>query len=384
MRRASWILSAVVLLNGCEPTGSIEPVADGGGTPTVLPDAGTAPQVVSLTVSPAMATVAPMGSLQLTATAHLSDGSQTMVTPTWSASAGTIDSSGAFTAPEAPATVTITATHQALSATASITVVAPGYTAVIGDDWQSYADEDSLKAAGYFWWYDQTSDPYQSVDLVQDPTFGQVVRIKFEAGRSGAVHGSADLPTPLPHVFYRFRVRFEPGFSTVGSQPAGHANSYKLAFVTWDTMNSRMQIEYSNTSQYILGASFQDPQTNQYLNGTSTQRPGSTSFGSVTTEWTDNEWWEFVMAYHRVSDTQAAFHWWRRQLTENGVVVDNAFTYEGSDESYPSGTSLPRVRNVAFGVNRNKIPDQDYFLYWGPWEVVDGSLSPNPFGLPNL
>jgi hypothetical protein len=34
------------------------------------------------------------------------------------------------------------------------------------------------------------------------------------------------------------------------------------------------------------------------------------------------------------------------------------------------------------GINRNRQYDEDMYHYWGPYEVVDGYLYPNPWNLP--
>ena len=39
------------------------------------------------------------------------------------------------------------------------------------------------------------------------------------------------------------------------------------------------------------------------------------------------------------------------------------------------------IRAIDLGANKNKTNDSDMYLYWGPWEVVDGSKYPNPWSM---
>src|SRR5262249_60366592 len=81
--------------------------------------------VTSVALSPASGTGNPGGTIQFSASVQ---GTVTDKTVTWKASAGTIDTTGKFTAPATAATVTITATSNAdssKSATATLTVAPP-------------------------------------------------------------------------------------------------------------------------------------------------------------------------------------------------------------------------------------------------------------------
>jgi hypothetical protein len=254
----------------------------------------------------------------------------------------------------------------------------PGdYSLVAGSDW-SFRNEAELRAAGYFWWY-LSEDVYDYVDLVPDPTFGQVVRIHFaRSSQQGLAPKARASFAPLDKMWYRFRVKWQPGFTTKGANPPGHANSWKMAFWTWEGYWSRGQIEFSNTNEYILGFSVQDPSNGQYIDYTRAPLPGDQDWGHVTTEWTDGEWWEYVAYWEKTGPTTARQHWWRRRLTNNGVIAQNPFTYTG--RSY-AGATTPRVRGIDLGANKNKSNDADMYLFWGPWEVVDGSEHPNPWNM---
>ncbi|MBE2250008.1 MAG: hypothetical protein IAE78_10690, partial [Myxococcus sp.] len=81
------------------------------------------PGVARVELSPAMATVSAGGAQAFTATGKDFSGADAMAPAcTWSASAGTIDAAGAFTAPSTAGAVTVTATCGLFIASASVTV----------------------------------------------------------------------------------------------------------------------------------------------------------------------------------------------------------------------------------------------------------------------
>ncbi|HET7233943.1 MAG TPA: hypothetical protein VFJ16_28285 [Longimicrobium sp.] len=264
-------------------------------------------------------------------------------------------------------------------------IATTGYSAVLGDDWKSYTSKAQLQSAGLFWWVDAAGrNVYDYVDLAQDPTFGQVVRITFPAntGSSGSSPRIAqDLPAPLDKVWYRFRVKFAPGWTSVGPDPSGWANSYKIAFMDWAGYNGRMEIEYSNSTDYITGVAVQTGSGTWVNYGSSLVAGSAPNFGKATTEWNDGEWWEFVMYYDKTGPTTASSYYWRRRLTSGGQVQNNPWVLFGENLS---GNTTPQVSGIQLGINRNKNNPTTMYLYWGPWEVVDGAKYTNPFGMPNM
>lgn len=112
-------------MTGFYPTGA---EATGGTTPTITGTQPATPTVSGVTVSPASASLAGGAQQQFTATVSGTNSPSQGVM--WSASAGTINSAGLFTAPSATSSqqsVTITATSTAdgtKSGTATVTVAA--------------------------------------------------------------------------------------------------------------------------------------------------------------------------------------------------------------------------------------------------------------------
>ena len=361
------------------------------GTGTVLVSTTPVNQTgVSLT--PANTSLQPGGTQQFTLMAAFSNSSTANMTSaaTFSATGGTITSGGLYTAGTTAGTYRVIATQSGFADTSTITITAAtppppssgSYTKLVGDDWSSYRDKASLKAADYFYWVDAGGrDVYQFLDLKPDPTFGQVVRIMFpqNSGSSGSSPRLAkDFPAPIDKMWYRWRMKFTPGWTSAGPDPAGWANSYKIAFWLWDIYGGRGEVEYSNTNQYITGTGFTG--NNGSISYNETLLPGSApDFGNTGSEWTDGEWYEFVVYWEKASNTSYRQYYWRRKLTQGGVIVNNNFIFHGYRAS--GSTALPKVKGIELGINRNKNNPTDMYISWGPWEVVDGSKYSNPFGM---
>ena len=256
-----------------------------------------------------------------------------------------------------------------------------------GDDWQGYSSVADMKAkqqqsGGGFWWY-ITGDPYQYVSLTQDPTFGQVVRIEFPQTDQVGYAPKYEKSFPvLDKMWFRWRMKYSPGWTSAGPYPAGHANSYKVAFWMWEQgmgWGSRGQVELSNTTQYIIGIGVTRNGTQVRYNESTL--PNSTSWGNITTEWSDNEWWEFVSYYQKTGTTSARQYLWKRRLTQNGTIVNNPWVFAGWEYT---GAETPRVGAVRIGETKNKSNPQTMYIWWGPFEVVDGSQHANPWNMPHV
>lgn len=90
----------------------------GSSTVTVNP----LPTLTAIVVSPSSASLVPGQTQQFSAAGKLSDGTTTSVTVSWTATGGTISSSGLFTAGTTGGSFTVTATNGSISGTASVTV----------------------------------------------------------------------------------------------------------------------------------------------------------------------------------------------------------------------------------------------------------------------
>lgn len=249
---------------------------------------------------------------------------------------------------------------------------------VAGDDWTTYRDKSALRAANRFWWF-RDEDVYEDVDLVPDATFGQVARIRFRASpETGFAPMMSRSFAPLDRAWYRWRMKFSPGFTTTGPHPPTYANSYKIAFWLWEGYDGRGELEFSNTDEYMPFWNVKDPQ-GPYLEYRKRHLTSAQEFGRVSTEWQDGEWYEFVILYEKTGPTAARNHWWRRRLTSGGRVAPGGWTYVGVELT---GSPTPRMRGIVLGGNRNRTAATTMYVHWGPWEVVDATRHPNPWDMP--
>jgi hypothetical protein len=263
------------------------------------------------------------------------------------------------------------------------------YQRVAGDEW-TYTSQAGLRATNYFWWFD-SRDVYSFVQLVPDATFGQVARITqpVNTGEPGPSPRLMAKFTPMNKMWFRWRMKFSPGWTTVGPTPPA-ANSYKVAFWTFATHDGRGAVELTNTDQYLPEFGALDRSTGQYVNYTETPLPGSkANWGSVSSDasvygsnaWQDGQWWEFVVYYDKTGPASARQLFWRRRLTANGIKQNNTWMFIGWTMT---GGTTPQVHQVELGANKNRSTPVEQYIYWGPWEVVDGEKYNNPFGMPNV
>jgi hypothetical protein len=253
--------------------------------------------------------------------------------------------------------------------------VPPGnFTVLVGNDWHSYANTGALLAGGIF--------SNANVSIQSDQTFGQVVRMlqpencSLPGDQFGSTTTHSPGFTPKDQVWVRFRVRFSPGWTSAGPEPPGHDNSYKLIFLLWSGATQRFELQFANTAAMHYGVSIGG------VTRSETPVPGRTDWwgASATSMWNSDEWWEFILYWQRFTNTTGRWRIWRRQLTVNRQLVDQPFVWDGYDITATSGT-LPRAGSISLGANKNKCNPADQFIYWGPYDVVDGSQFPNPFGV---
>ena len=171
------------------------------------------------------------------------------------------------------------------------------------------------------------------------------------------------------HIWYRVKVRFSPGFTTTGVL-TNSANAYKLISWGWSNgFDGSGRIEISNTTQYEL---YENVQTGPSLVGGSQYLTA----GNITTEWTDGGWYDYIVEVDH-SQPAGVIRMWRAKDGQTPI-------YQGQQqETMNNGSSMPPLTNIAVGLNFNQVraPNQAQALWWGQWEVVDGTQHPNPFGL---
>lgn len=170
----------------------------------------------------------------------------------------------------------------------------------------------------------------------------------------------------VPHIWYRIKVRFSPGFTTTGTI-VNSANAYKLLSWGWDGPNGSGRLEITNTTGYEI---YENVQVGPSLTGGGQYLEA----GSISTEWTDAGWYDYVIEVDHTQPT-GVIRLWRAKDGQTPV-------YQGQvSEKMNDGTMMPPLTNISVGLNFNQIRTQSQAVWWGEWEVVDGTQHPNPFGL---
>lgn len=178
-----------------------------------------------------------------------------------------------------------------------------------------------------------------------------------------------NLPSTLSTMWFRGKIRWSPGFTTTGTL-GNSANAYKIFGWGWDTTDGRGSVELTNTTQYSLFwsiiAKSGGKSASSILNGP-----------SITTEWTDGAWYDYIAYYNQSSATTIQQAWWLAKDGQTPVLS------KGITGTAPAGLALPKVNRVMVGINfnQNRAASQNQAVWWGSWEVIDGSKYPDPYHL---
>jgi hypothetical protein len=187
----------------------------------------------------------------------------------------------------------------------------------------------------------------------------------------GGVHSTPVLGvyfSARPHIWYRVKVRFSSGFSTTGTL-ANYGNAYKLLAWGWSGAEGSGRLEIANTSEYELYENVQDGPSliggGKYLEA-----------GKISTEWTDGSWYDYIIEVDHTQST-GVIRLWRARDGQTPVFQGQ------TQETMKNGSSMPPLTNVSVGLNfnQNRAANQSQAVWWGEWEVVDGSQHANPFGV---
>ena len=184
----------------------------------------------------------------------------------------------------------------------------------------------------------------------------RTVRVDQPAGSSGIARLTTCFTSQ--HFWFRIKLRFSPGWTTAGSIGSS-ANSFKMFGWGWREGDGRGDLEITNTTQYQLHF---DP---QFAGAPFI----SVNAGSVTTEWTDGAWYDYIIHY---------------QVTNGGSTTRFWFARDGEPpvlRATANGTVAATASSIGFPFFFNQTLRASQSLWIGQWEVVDGTQFPNPFGL---
>ncbi|HEV8599592.1 MAG TPA: hypothetical protein VGQ69_09555 [Gemmatimonadales bacterium] len=262
-------------------------------------------------------------------------------------------------------------------------------------------------------------DPHLPVsdfyDLIPDPLFGKVIRYnggpqlnttaKNMPGRV-AKH-PVGLRAAYTHLWVRQFIRFSPNFTTMSKTGGQGGPSYKVMFLRYEhsaarhefdidnprgvfhkggnpglTKVSQGQLPWHNTvdmNTLYPGAGWFGPDFYPFIKvpGPYPAAPSRSSpYGNGNGEWIE------VVLHHKTVAERGEFTMYWRQYTLRGEVVPQAWKIHAVFMTAQAGQVFPGVTIYLMGVNRNRQYDEPMFVYWGPYEIVDGSRYPNPWNLP--
>ena len=260
---------------------------------------------------------------------------------------------------------------------------------VTGEDWQDMnSTQDVLDLpgrGGKFFFHINGADPgvtgYVTL-TTDDPTFTKVVKC-LQGDGSDALHpGTTAAKRDFPGIsraWYRFTMKFQPGFTNDG--PGDKAPSWKVMFG-----GAQRNYEFLGADP-VWGYVTMDATRPGYGGSDSLLPNSDRNHGISSTEYTDGEWWEFIVYEERVSSTHYRVRRWRRQLTTNGVITGptSSARWARLFGSEVTGASVPAndSNTIRLGINRNRFmfPGKQQHWFWGPWEVIDGDVVADPYGI---
>jgi hypothetical protein len=303
------------------------------------------------------------------------------------------------------------------------------YATIVKEDWRNYPGKAALQ--GQFGvegrLHECTApdglggtkcDPHLPVeqfwDLVTDPLFGKVIRYnggpelntktRGMPGRT-ALHG-VRLRGQYTHVWVRQFVRFSSNYTTTSVTGGQGGPSYKVMFLRYHDSGARHEwtidgprgvyhrggnpgltrieqgilpwnnVQVMNRQYRVEGWPFPDVYPMIKVPGPAPSAPPRAPFGNG-----DGEWYEVVLHHKTVAERGEFTMYWRR-YTYHGSVSPGPWKIDAKYLIVQAGQTFRGVSIYTMGVNRNRQYDEEMFVYWGPFEIVDGSKYPNPWGLP--
>lgn len=243
----------------------------------------------------------------------------------------------------------------------------PSGIVLLGDDYTGYANTNALRAnmgPGKLY-----NDPINTtlVDLDTSILYNghPTARYNQPAGGGQTPQLWASLPYGLTDMWLRAKIRFQPGWSTVGTKP-NTANAYKLMGWGWAGTDGSSRLEITNTTQYTF---------NWSVSGASSGPAVDTTDGpQVKAEWQDGLFYDYVVHYKALDTKHVQQSWW---YCKDGAIPQLVKTITGVMTS----GNVPLLNRVGLGMNINQNIPKAQYLNWGKWEVIDGAKYPNPYNL---
>jgi hypothetical protein len=177
------------------------------------------------------------------------------------------------------------------------------------------------------------------------------------------------LPRTLTAAWIRAKIRWSPGYTTTGTLQKS-ANAYKVIGWGWEGFDGRGTLEVTNTNEYQL---------NWQVRATTGQEVGPFAWataGLARKEWVDGAWYDYIIHYRMIGNGRTLTQVW---MAQDGTPPVLRATVNGSIGL--GTTSMPLLSRVVFGMNFNqqRRANQSQAIWYGEWEVVDGSVYADPF-----
>jgi hypothetical protein len=220
-----------------------------------------------------------------------------------------------------------------------------------------------------------------------------------------AGHNTAFFPTNLwVHQF----IRFSTNWTTTSATGGSGAPDYKTLFLRYFNSSARHEVKIGDQARGLTHGGG-NPSVTKVSEGISAW----TNTVSMNTQYNAQGWygddfyplitapgpypstpspaapygpgngeWVEVVMHHKTIAERGEFTVYWRQYTVGGALNPQPWKIDGSYLVGQPGQVWWGVSNYQMGVNRNRQYDAAMYIYWGPYEVVDGSVYPNPWSLP--
>lgn len=173
----------------------------------------------------------------------------------------------------------------------------------------------------------------------------------------------------LKKMWIRVKVRFSKGYTTDGVTP-NYGKGYKLLGWGWKGFYGRGSLELGSITEYYIASYVFDD-----INSTTPDMKA----GRVASEWTDERWYESIILVEVGAKTIRTRWWW-------GPDGQNLTLRANQTLTMLSGKPAPEVERFMLGLNFNQVraANQNQAIWYGHWELIDGSKHSNPFNLPGI
>jgi hypothetical protein len=382
------------------------------------------------------------GQQQFSATALFSDATTSPAVVTWTATGGSITSSGLFSAGSSTGTFRVIAAGNGKADTSLVSIAsapAPGqYQTLRKQDWRDFSSKSGLAGLigveGGLNTHDPVLPTTAFYDLVADPIFGKVVRYHggphlnttetVMGGRvatyqvslgscSGLQPGTTWWLAPNgckypTHLWLRQFIRFSPTWTGASNTGGQGSADYKTMFLRYYNSSARHEFKVKSIREWVLSGgnpgltlidqgklswntvqSINDEYGVQGFSGADLYPMVKTASlngycfpaGSPCAQQGDGEWYEMII-HHKTVGARAEFTQYLRRYTSGGAVSPAPWRINAQYAVAESGQVFSGISDYQMGVNRNRQYDEVMYHDWGPYEVVDGGVYPNPWGLP--